>query len=131
MRVTPAFTLAAAVVACSIAVEAQQPAAPQVPRPTFETKAEIVLVDVNVVDRDARPVPTLTDTDFDFNSQQDYPSDKLIHEGDKLTTTCTFDNDSGRVVNYGESSEDEMCFNFVMMYPPNSISNIDNLCIGL
>ena len=45
---------------------AQQPAPQQVPRPTFETKAEIVLVDVNVVDRDARPVPTLTAADFDL-----------------------------------------------------------------
>ena len=40
--------------------------APQVPRPSFETKAEIVLVDVNVVDRDARPVPTLTPADFEL-----------------------------------------------------------------
>jgi VWFA-related protein len=47
---------------------AQQPPAqvPQTPRPTFETKAEIVLVDVNVVDRDARPVPTLTAADFEL-----------------------------------------------------------------
>jgi VWFA-related protein len=45
----------------------QQPAPPQqVPRPSFETKAEIVLVDVNVVDRDAKPVPTLTSDDFDL-----------------------------------------------------------------
>lgn len=54
---------------CTLALSAQQPAAqqpaaPQVPRPTFETKAEIVLVDVNVVDRDARPVATLTAADF-------------------------------------------------------------------
>jgi len=39
----------------------------QVPRPTFETKAEIVLVDVNVVDRDARPVPTLSAADFELD----------------------------------------------------------------
>jgi VWFA-related protein len=52
---------------CSLALYAQQPPAPvtpQVPRPTFETTAEIVLVDVNVVDRDAKPVPTLTPADF-------------------------------------------------------------------
>ncbi len=36
------------------------------PRPSFETKAEIVLVDVNVVDRDAKPVPTLTAADFEL-----------------------------------------------------------------
>ena len=37
---------------------------PQLPRPSFETKTELVLVDVNVVDRDARPVPTLAASDF-------------------------------------------------------------------
>jgi VWFA-related protein len=57
--------LAASVLSASGA-QAQQPAAPQVPRPSFETKAEIVLVDVNVVDRDAKPVATLTPADFEL-----------------------------------------------------------------
>src|SRR6478736_2114221 len=56
-----ALVLAAIVAAAAVAVQAQQ-----VPRPSFATKAEIVLVDVNVVDRDARPVPTLTDGDFEL-----------------------------------------------------------------
>jgi hypothetical protein len=63
------FILAAAIVAASIAMQAQQtpaPQTPQVPRPSFATKAEIVLVDVNVVDRDAKPVPTLTQGDFEL-----------------------------------------------------------------
>ncbi|MFM8535842.1 MAG: VWA domain-containing protein [Acidimicrobiia bacterium] len=51
--------------ASSLALSAQQ-ATTQVPKPTFETKAEIVLVDVNVVDRDSRPVATLTDADFEL-----------------------------------------------------------------
>ena len=42
-------------------MQAQQP---QPPRPSFETKAELVLVDVNVVDRDSKPVATLTPDDF-------------------------------------------------------------------
>jgi VWFA-related protein len=42
-------------------LRAQQP---QAPRPVFETKAELVLVDVNVVDRESKPVPTLTAGDF-------------------------------------------------------------------
>ena len=54
-------------VLCAISALAQAPAQPtQVPRPSFETKAEIVLVDVNVVDRDAKPVPTLTPADFEL-----------------------------------------------------------------
>ena len=48
-----------ALLLCAVLQAQQQP-----PRPTFETKAELVLVDVNVVDRDAKPVPTLTAGDF-------------------------------------------------------------------
>ncbi|MBY0493033.1 MAG: VWA domain-containing protein [Cyanobacteria bacterium] len=57
--------MTAIAVVCSVGLFAQQPA-PQVPRPSFETKAEIVLVDVNVVDREAKPVPALTDADFEL-----------------------------------------------------------------
>lgn len=54
-------------VVTGVALSAQQAAQPpQAPRPSFETKAEIVLVDVNVVDRDAKPVPTLSDADFEL-----------------------------------------------------------------
>ena len=66
------LVLAAAVtIGGSIAIAAQQqpqqpPPPQQVPRPAFETKAEIVLVDVNVVDRDAKPVPSLTPDDFEL-----------------------------------------------------------------
>jgi VWFA-related protein len=61
-----AFVCCLLSVVCGLAagVAGQQEKPPQVPRPTFETKTELVLVDVNVVDRDARPVPTLTDADF-------------------------------------------------------------------
>lgn len=61
---------AATTLLCSLGLAAQQakPASEpqQMPRPAFETRAEIVLVDVNVVDRDARPVATLTEADFEL-----------------------------------------------------------------
>ena len=65
---THSLTLTAIVVACSLALQAQTstPQTPQLPRPSFETRAEIVLVDVNVVDRDAKPVATLTPADFEL-----------------------------------------------------------------
>ncbi|MEO8681916.1 MAG: VWA domain-containing protein, partial [Vicinamibacterales bacterium] len=60
--------IAAAVCAASIALQAQQQpqAPPELPRPAFDTKTELVLVDVTVVDRDSNPVPTLVTTDFDL-----------------------------------------------------------------
>lgn len=62
-----AWVLTAALAAGMATLSASGPQQPQtLPRPTFETGAELVLVDVNVVDRDARPVPTLTAADFDL-----------------------------------------------------------------
>lgn len=59
------LTLALAAVIGGPTLIAQQPQ-PTPPRPTFETRAELVLVDVNVVDREAKPVPTLTPADFEL-----------------------------------------------------------------
>ncbi len=56
-----AFCLLPFALAAGAALSAQQP---QPPRPVFETKAELVLVDVNVVDRESTPVTTLTPADF-------------------------------------------------------------------
>ena len=66
MASPPSFALAAILLAGSLVVQAQQPVAAQLPRPSFGTKTELVLVDVNVVDREAKPVPTLTGADFEL-----------------------------------------------------------------
>ena len=62
--------VATLVVSCGLglldAQQPQTPQAPQTPRPVFETQTEIVLVDVNVVDREAKPVPTLNAADFEL-----------------------------------------------------------------
>jgi len=65
----------------------------------------------------------LHDDAFDFNDQRVWPLDNLqIQSGDVLTTTCSYENDTGRVVAFGQNSDDEMCFNFVTYYPMGSFS---------
>lgn len=75
-------SLACAICAmCSFGVLSAQPAAPrpvppadqtsspsaaQIPRPQFDVRTELVLVDVTVVDRDGRPIPDLNEGDFDL-----------------------------------------------------------------
>ena len=66
LGVTLALGMGAITLAAQQPPPAPPPQAPQSPRPVFETKTEIVLVDVNVVDRDATPVPTLTAADFEL-----------------------------------------------------------------
>lgn len=67
MSITRAIlSVALAGVLGALTLGAQQPPQQAPPRPSFETKAELVLVDVNVVDRETRPVPTLTAADFEL-----------------------------------------------------------------
>ena len=45
-------------------------------------------------------------------------SDVDIPAGSRLTTSCTFVNNTGVVVNDGESASDEICFSGIYRYPP-------------
>lgn len=40
-----------------------------------------------------------------------------VSAGDSVKTTCTYVNNTGADVPYGESSTQEMCFNFIYFYP--------------
>lgn len=60
---------------------------------------------------------------WDFNQQLTHTTDIVVNPGDKLKTTCRFDNPSGRRVTFGPRTEDEMCFNFVVTYPAPGLVN--------
>jgi hypothetical protein len=65
-------------------------------------------------------VEMLVDVDpWSFENQAFYPHEPevLLRPGDALRTTCTYDNPNDYDVYFGEATEDEMCFNFVMVYP--------------
>jgi hypothetical protein len=78
---------------------------------------------------DTGPEEVLVDVPaFNFENQTFYPQEPAmtIMPGDALRTTCTFDNTSGGPVYFGEATEDEMCFNFVMVYPIEAIGENRN-----
>jgi hypothetical protein len=54
---------------------------------------------------------------WDFNTQFWYPLTAKSEPNDKVITTCTWKNDTGSVVRYGEKTKDEMCYSFTMYYP--------------
>lgn len=79
------------------------------------------------------PIETLVDVpSFDFQTQLHYMHDPPIeiHAGDALRTTCTYDNPSDKTVHIGENTEDEMCFNFVTVYPIDLLGEYRQ-CVGL
>ncbi|MCC7541785.1 MAG: hypothetical protein IT379_36540 [Deltaproteobacteria bacterium] len=60
---------------------------------------------------------------WDFDRQIQHPSDAVLMPGDVLETTCTWENASSRRIYFGEGTEDEMCFQFVLAYPAGELHN--------
>lgn len=60
---------------------------------------------------------------WDFNAQTSYPADVTVMPGDVLRTTCTYDNPGSASVFFGENTEDEMCFDFVLAWPAGQLSS--------
>ena len=60
---------------------------------------------------------------FSFEFQVLYDTPVLLMPGDTVTTTCTFENTSDREVNFGASTDAEMCFNFTSAWPAHALDN--------
>jgi hypothetical protein len=62
---------------------------------------------------------TVLDTPYSFSEQKNYPwTPPLVwHTGDKLKTTCFYNNTTDSTMTFGESSLNEMCFTGIYRYP--------------
>jgi hypothetical protein len=74
----------------------------------------------------------LIDKPFDFNTQVSYPTPAVVNPGDTLTTTCTF----ATPTPFGQGTNEEMCYNFVMAYPAGELAQFLQIlrkydCTGL
>jgi hypothetical protein len=69
----------------------------------------------------------LHDATYDFQEQYHKALEPLaLAIGDTITTECTYRNDTGRMVGFGESSDTEMCFSILFRYPATG----NSLCAG-
>jgi len=57
-------------------------------------------------------------TGWSFETQLLYDTPVTLAPGDKLITTCEYDNTTDHTVNNGFGTGDEMCFNFMYITPP-------------
>lgn len=78
-----------------------------------------------VLTRQGGVTETVIDKPFNFESQGMYFNDQeiVVHPGESLQTTCTYDNPGSAPVGFGEGTGDEMCFNFVLVYPIDQLAN--------
>ncbi|HET8935012.1 MAG TPA: hypothetical protein VFN67_16300 [Polyangiales bacterium] len=68
--------------------------------------------------RGSEPMNVIYDGPYNFEEQRLKPlNDILVKTADVLTTTCTYQNDTARDVAWGDSTQDEMCFNWMRYYP--------------
>lgn len=58
---------------------------------------------------------------WDFDDQGRRKTETTLFPGDVLRTTCEYSNPTANPVRFGEDTEDEMCFNFVVAYPGGSL----------
>ena len=73
-----------------------------------------------VINRKGGATEVLIDKPFDFNTQIAYPTPAVINPGDTLSTTCTF----ATPTPFGQGTNEEMCYNFVMAYPAGQLAQL-------
>jgi hypothetical protein len=66
----------------------------------------------------------LHDDDFSFDNQVSYAMNPriVVKTGDQFTVTCSYQNNTDKNVTFGQNTSDEMCFNFVSVYPKGGFS---------
>jgi hypothetical protein len=65
------------------------------------------------------------DMPFQFDYQTNYTMNPhvVLQPGDRITSTCTWQNESFAAVNFGQSTKAEMCYQFALSYPYGALNN--------
>jgi hypothetical protein len=68
---------------------------------------------------------TVFDHPFLFDHQVNYflGSDYILQPGEQITSTCTFNNTTSAPVAFGQSTMQEMCYQFTFAYPYDALNN--------
>jgi hypothetical protein len=72
------------------------------------------------------------DHSFLFDHQVNYMLKQgyVLQPGDKITSTCTFNNTTTAPVAFGQSTQQEMCYQFTFSYPYGALNNGTPSLIG-
>ena len=76
-----------------------------------------------IVNRKGGMAETVFDKPFNFGNETHYFADVVVQPGETLTTSCKFNNTYDVGVPFGESSDSEMCYQFVFSYPAHALRN--------
>lgn len=77
----------------------------------------------SVINRAGGSKETMYDGLFNFDLQSVHETPAMLMPGDSITTTCTFNNTTAAPVGFGQSTEQEMCYNFTYAWPAHALDN--------
>ena len=60
----------------------------------------------------------IDDWNFHWQGSYGFTKSEILHRGDKLSISCTWDNSGNGPVNWGEGTADEMCIGFLLTAAP-------------
>jgi hypothetical protein len=84
----------------------------------------------DVVHKD-KTVETIFDEPFSFGNETHYFRSYDLLPGETLTTSCSFNNTNDYGVPFGESTDAEMCYQFVFAWPTHALANFAPSWIGV
>jgi hypothetical protein len=75
---------------------------------------------------------TVFDRAFQFDYQTNYMMNPpvVLQPNDAIISTCTWENKAARSVGFGQSTKDEMCYQFALSYPYGELNNGIGSLIG-
>jgi Copper type II ascorbate-dependent monooxygenase, C-terminal domain len=64
------------------------------------------------------------DEPFNFDEQTStaLPMEVVLETGDTVNTTCKYSNPTSQDIQFGENTDNEMCFNFAVYYPKDALN---------
>jgi hypothetical protein len=76
-------------------------------------------------------VEPVFDKPFQFDHQIHYDLDPYIvlQPGDKIRAECTFFNSTNAAVAFGQSTKQEMCYQFAFSYPVGALDKPENISL--
>ncbi len=79
----------------------------------------------SIVQRSGGGMETVFDQPFIFDSQVNYMLHPpyVLQPGDTITSTCTYNNTTSGSVPFGQSTTQEMCYQFTIAYPYGALNN--------
>lgn len=73
----------------------------------------------------ARAETMLDVPSYSFDNQVSTPLELTLMPGDRIRTTCTYQNPTNATAYFGERTEDEMCFAFVLAWPAGALADLN------